>query len=299
MRTLLRTALLAAAVAVAAPLLSSCYYDSYGYYPGYTTGSVLVSTSSSYWGYDPYRYCYYDYRRRCYYDPYLRGYYPAGYRPPAVRGCPHPHGWRPGRGVYPAPHNPRSHNLSRQLNRLHAMQQCNTSWARHVSLNTQSQHHHMRQNPTLWQNRVNHPNVARPAGRVSSGSHRPTLVTTGSRRHTGGTVTTSGSRHGSGSHVSGVRPGIRLGSPGMTHTGSGSHGGGNRGNAAVHSAGASRMAAAQAQARAASQARAAAAAQAAAQAQSHQSRSASSGPATAVRTGGRVTPSRGGGRRGR
>lgn len=299
MRTLLRTAFLAAAVAVAAPFLSSCYFDSYGYYPGYTTGTLLVSTSSSYWGYDPYRYCYYDYRRRCYYDPYLRGYYPVGCRPPAVRGCPHPHGWRPGRGVCPAPHNPRSHNLSGQLNRLHAMRGSNHSWASNVNLNTGSQHHHMRQNPAAWQNRVNHPNTVRPATRVSTGSRRPVWASSGPQQRSGRTAATTGGRHGSGTHVSGIRPGIRLASPAVINTGPGRHGGGNRGNAGVHSAGASQMAAMQAQARAASQARAAAAAQAAAQAQSHQSRNASSGPANAARTGGRVTPSRAGSRRGR
>ena len=77
MKALFRVLLMVAAPAFAALFLSSCVYDpySYGYgSTGYTTGSLLVSTSSSYWGYDPYRYCYYDYRSRRYYDPYLNGY---------------------------------------------------------------------------------------------------------------------------------------------------------------------------------------------------------------------------------
>ncbi len=99
---------------VGAVAFSSCAYDPYytsvggsystGYGDGYGYGgssfntSVFVGTGNPRWGYDPYSYSYYDYNRRAYYDPYLNGYYPVGYRPRAVYGVSHPHGWRPGSG---------------------------------------------------------------------------------------------------------------------------------------------------------------------------------------------------------
>jgi hypothetical protein len=99
---------------VSAVTLNSCTYDPYhtsvagsyssGYGDGYGYGgnafstSVFVGTGDPRWGYDPYCQSYFDYRRRAYYDPYLNGYYPVGYRPRAIYGVSHPHGWHPGRG---------------------------------------------------------------------------------------------------------------------------------------------------------------------------------------------------------
>ena len=63
------------APAAVALFLASCSYDPYAYGSGYYGGgysdggyygtsgfygSVFVSTSDPYWGYDPYRYCYYN-----------------------------------------------------------------------------------------------------------------------------------------------------------------------------------------------------------------------------------------------
>ncbi len=114
MKKNLRLLIVTALGFVATVAFSSCAYDPYytsvggsystGYGDGYGYGgssfntSVFVGTGNPRWGYDPYSYSYYDYSRRAYYDPYLNGYYPVGYRPRAVYGASHPHGWRPGSG---------------------------------------------------------------------------------------------------------------------------------------------------------------------------------------------------------
>ncbi len=108
--------LAAAAAVVTALAFSSCAYDPYysstsvggsyssGYGGGYgSSTSVFVATGDPHWGYDPVSYSYYDYRSRRYYDPYNYGYYPVGYRPRAVYGVSHPHGWHPGRGYIRPP----------------------------------------------------------------------------------------------------------------------------------------------------------------------------------------------------
>jgi hypothetical protein len=140
-----------AAGAVCAISLSSCdpyYYSGSGYYssgsgysdygygagygygnPGFST-SFFVSTGSPRWGYDPYTYCYYDYTRRCYYDPYLYGYYPAGYRPYAVVGVPHPHGYRS--NYCPPPVRVTNVHLSNYQNRATAYRGTSHSWAHQV-----------------------------------------------------------------------------------------------------------------------------------------------------------------------
>lgn len=139
-----------AAGALCAISLSSCdpnyyyagggYYDSgsssYGYGAGYGYGNpgfsttFFVSTGNPRWGYDPYTYCYYDYTRRCYYDPYLYGYYPSGYRPHAVVGVPHPHGYRS--NYCPPPVRVTNVNLRNYQNRSTAYQSTGHSWARQV-----------------------------------------------------------------------------------------------------------------------------------------------------------------------
>lgn len=140
-----------AAGAFCALSLSSCdpyYYSGSGYYssgsgysdygygagygygnPGFST-SFFVSTGNPRWGYDPYTYCYYDYTRRCYYDPYLYGYYPAGYRPHAVVGVPHPHGFRS--NYCPPPSRVTNAHLSNYQNRSSAYRSTGHSWAREV-----------------------------------------------------------------------------------------------------------------------------------------------------------------------
>lgn len=139
------TAAVGAAVSLA---ISSCAYDPYyssvggtyssGYGDGYGYGgsnfstSFFVSTGDPRWGYDPYTYSYYDYRSRRYYDPYLYGYYPVGYRPYALRGVPHPHGWRPGRGYCPPPRTVRNVTVVNYRNRESAYRNTNYSWARQV-----------------------------------------------------------------------------------------------------------------------------------------------------------------------
>lgn len=93
----------------AALLFSSCYYDpyysgsygsSYGSYGssyygyGYAPSTWIIRTSSSRWGYDPYRRCYYDYHHRHYYNPRTYTYYrtpPTRYRTPV-----YPQGYRHG-----------------------------------------------------------------------------------------------------------------------------------------------------------------------------------------------------------
>lgn len=82
---------------------TSGYGDGYGYGGRTFSTSVFVGTGDPRWGYDPYCHSYYDYRRRAYYDPYLNGYYPVGYRPRAIYGVAHPHGWHPGRGYLRPP----------------------------------------------------------------------------------------------------------------------------------------------------------------------------------------------------
>jgi hypothetical protein len=138
-----------AAVAAAVSLaISSCAYDPYyssvggsystGYGDGYGYGgsnfstSLFVSTGDSRWGYDPYTYCYYDYRSRRYYDPYLYGYYPVGYRPHALYGVPHPHGWRPGSRYCPPPRTVRDVTVVNYRNRESAYRNTDYSWARQV-----------------------------------------------------------------------------------------------------------------------------------------------------------------------
>lgn len=163
-RHLRHLCLVAAPVIAAAPLVS-CYYDPYGYNPngypvgpalgvGAVTGSVFVATASSDWGYDPYRYCYYNYGRRAYYDPWLGGYYPVGYYPPAVVGCPHPYGWRPGHGVCPPPRGVNDRWIDRYNDRLASIQASNHAWASKVRYNRQTQIQHMQENNAAWANRV-------------------------------------------------------------------------------------------------------------------------------------------------
>ena len=191
MKTASRFLLRALAPASVALFLASCSYDPYAYGSGYYGGgysgtssfygSVFVSTSDPYWGYDPYRYCYYNYRRRCYYDPWLNWYYPSGYLPRPIAGCPHPYGWRPGHGVCPAPRNPSHRFHDGRTDRLVALRSSNHSWARNVRFNEQSLQSHMRQNPQVWRNRIqNGPppgsNNALPAGRagrVQDIQHKP------------------------------------------------------------------------------------------------------------------------------
>jgi hypothetical protein len=114
MKKTLRLWAATALACVSAVALNSCTYDpnytsvgstySTGYGDGYGYGgstfstSVFVNTGDPRWGYDPHCHSYFDYRRRAYYDPYLDGYYPVGYRPQAIYGVAHPHGWRPGTG---------------------------------------------------------------------------------------------------------------------------------------------------------------------------------------------------------
>jgi hypothetical protein len=128
--------------------ISSCAYDPYyssvggsystGYGDGYGYGgsnfstSFFVSTGDPRWGYDPYTYCYYDYRSRRYYDPYLYGYYPIGYRPYALYGVPHPHGWRPGSRYCPPPRTVRDVTVVNYRNRESAYRNTDYSWARQV-----------------------------------------------------------------------------------------------------------------------------------------------------------------------
>lgn len=111
---------------------SSGYGDGYGYGGSSFNTSLFVSTGNPRWGYDPYCYSYYDYHRRCYYDPYLNGYYPVGYRPPAVVGCPHPHGWRPGSGYCPPPRYVSSVTVVNYRNRETLYRNSNYDWAKQV-----------------------------------------------------------------------------------------------------------------------------------------------------------------------
>jgi hypothetical protein len=154
MKKHLRHWAIAAAGAAAALAFTSCAYDpsytsvgasyssgygaGYGYGDGYGYGnsnfstSLFVSTGNPQWGYDPYCYSYYDYRRRCYYDPYLYGYYPVGYRPPVIIGCPHPYGWRPGRGYCPPPHHVRNVTVVNYRNRESSYRNSNYGWAKQI-----------------------------------------------------------------------------------------------------------------------------------------------------------------------
>ncbi len=111
---------------------SAGYGDGYGYGGSGFSTSVFVGTGNPQWGYDPYCYSYYDYRRRCYYDPYLLGYYPIGYRPPVIIGCPHPYGWRPGRGYCPPPRVVRNVTVVNYRNREIAYRNSHYSWSKHV-----------------------------------------------------------------------------------------------------------------------------------------------------------------------
>jgi hypothetical protein len=111
---------------------SSGYGDGYGYGGSNFSTSFFVSTGDSRWGYDPYTYCYYDYRSRRYYDPYLYGYYPVGYRPYALYGVPHPHGWRPGSRYCPPPRTVRNVTVVNYRNRESAYRNTDYSWARQV-----------------------------------------------------------------------------------------------------------------------------------------------------------------------
>jgi hypothetical protein len=132
---------------------SSCTYDPYyssagGYYgDGYGYGgssfstSFFVTTGDPRWGYDPYTYCYYDYRTRRYYDPYLYGYYPVGYRPYAVYGVPHPHGWRPGHGYCPPPRTIRNITVVNYRDRESAYRNSDYSWARQVRQRPSDDHY--------------------------------------------------------------------------------------------------------------------------------------------------------------
>lgn len=108
------------------------YGDGYGYGSNSFSTSLFVSTGDPSWGYDPYTYCYYDYRSRRYYDPYLYGYYPVGYRPYAVYGVPHPHGWRPGHGHCPPPRTVRNITVVNYRDRETSYRNSNYSWARDV-----------------------------------------------------------------------------------------------------------------------------------------------------------------------
>ena len=108
------------------------YGDGYGYGGSNFSTSFFVSTGDPGWGYDPYTYCYYDYRSRRYYDPYLYGYYPVGYRPYALYGVPHPHGWRPGHGYCPPPQTVRNVTVVNYRNRESAYRNTDYSWARQV-----------------------------------------------------------------------------------------------------------------------------------------------------------------------
>jgi hypothetical protein len=132
---------------------SSCTYDPYyssagGYYgEGYGYGSssfstsFFVTTGDPRWGYDPYTYCYYDYRTRRYYDPYLYGYYPVGYRPYAVYGVPHPHGWRPGHGHCPPPRTVRNITVVNYRDRESSYRNSVYSWARQVRQRPSDDHY--------------------------------------------------------------------------------------------------------------------------------------------------------------
>lgn len=111
---------------------SSGYGDGYGYGGGNFSTSVFVSTGNPRWGYDPHCYSYYDYSRRAYYDPYLNGYYPVGYRPVPVYGCPHPGGWRPGRGYCPPPGSVRNVTVVNYRNREASYRNSNYSWSKQV-----------------------------------------------------------------------------------------------------------------------------------------------------------------------
>lgn len=111
---------------------NSGYGDGYGYGGSNFSTSLFVSTGDARWGYDPYTYCYYDYRSRRYYDPYLYGYYPVGYRPYAVHGVPHPHGWRPGSRYCPPPRTVRDVTVVNYRNRESAYRNSDYSWARQV-----------------------------------------------------------------------------------------------------------------------------------------------------------------------
>jgi len=146
----------AALAVVAALASSSCTYDPYyssaggyyssGYGDGYGYGgssfstSLFVTTGDPRWGYDPYTYCYYDYRSRRYYDPYLYGYYPIGYRPAAVYGVPHPHGWRPGHGYCPPPRTVRNVTVVNYQDRESAYRNSDYSWSRQVRQQSPSRH---------------------------------------------------------------------------------------------------------------------------------------------------------------
>jgi len=133
---------------------SVSYGASDGYYDEYNDSNVavpvaigltLVATSSQYWGYDPYRYCYYDYRQSCYYDPWLDCYYPHGYRPKPIYGTPHPYGWHPGHGVCPYPHHPHQRWVDRRYDRLQHMKASHYAWAQKVRYNREPWAAHMRQ----------------------------------------------------------------------------------------------------------------------------------------------------------
>lgn len=110
----------------------SGYGDGYGYGSSGFSTSLFVSTGNPRWGYDPSCYSYYDYNRRCYYDPYLYGYYPVGYRPPVIIGCPHPYGWRPGKGYCPPPSRIRDVTVVNYRNRESSYRNLNHSWSRNV-----------------------------------------------------------------------------------------------------------------------------------------------------------------------
>ena len=110
------------------------YGEGYGYGHGSFSTAMFVSTGNPRWGYDPYCYSYYDYTRRCYYDPYLYGYYPMGYRPLAVYGVPHPHGFN--RSFCPPPHRISNITLTNYSNREYAYKHSSYPWAQQVRQNS-------------------------------------------------------------------------------------------------------------------------------------------------------------------
>lgn len=182
---------------------SSGYGDGYGYGGSNFSTSVFVSTGNPRWGYDPNCYSYYDYNRRCYYDPYLNGYYPVGYRPPVVVGCPHPYGWRPGRGYCPPPSYVRSGTVVNYRNRESAYRSSNYGWAKQV-----------RQQP-VSQGRVQdqHPSRESYDSRQSGGSRSSYNQNDYSRRSNetrpSGNKSSYQDQGRSSSYSQGVKPGIR------------------------------------------------------------------------------------------
>ena len=134
-------------------MLSSCYYDSYGYggsYSGYSDsygfsgGTAFIHTSSDRWFYDPGVRCYYDRHRSCYYDPWLNGYYPRGYCPLPVSHVPHPYGWS-GRGACPIPRGVNSRFIDRYQDRIALLRAQNHEWARRVKAQQTAQAQQWRQ----------------------------------------------------------------------------------------------------------------------------------------------------------